>query len=258
MREQRPTVELVVDGREIQAFAGETVLHAARRAGITIPALCYLEGLSVVGACRLCVVQVAEQPQLRPACALPVEEDIEVTTDSPSIRRHRRAILELLFAEGNHVCAVCVSNGACELQDAAVATGMDHVRFDAQAPRRRIDASHPRYVSDPNRCILCTRCVRVCDEIEGAHVWDVAGRGRDAHLVAELGTRWGDTTTCTGCGKCVAVCPTGALHHQGSAVGEMRHAPDLVAAARRRPPRPPVDPPGGRPMNEHTGERAHR
>jgi bidirectional [NiFe] hydrogenase diaphorase subunit len=234
--EQRRTVELVIDGRDVTAFDGETVLQAARREGITIPALCFLEGLSEWGACRLCVVQVAQQPQLRPACALPVEDDMEITTGSERIRRYRRAILELLFAEGNHVCAVCVSNGACELQDAAVATGMDHVRFDAQAPHRRIDASHPRYVSDPNRCILCTRCVRVCHEIEGAHVWDVAGRGRDARLVAELGKPWGDAQSCTWCGKCVAVCPTGALHHQGSTVGEMRHQPDLVArlvAARR-------------------------
>ncbi len=236
MREQRPTVELVIDGRDVEAFEGETVLHAARREGITIPALCYLEGLSEWGACRLCVVQVAERPQLQPACALQVEEDMEVTTDSHKIQRHRRAILELLFAEGNHVCAVCVSNGACELQDAAVATGMDHVRLDTQAPRRQVDASHPRFVSDPNRCILCTRCVRVCHEIEGAHVWDVAGRGRGAHLVAELGKPWGDARSCTECGKCVAVCPTGSLHYQGSTIGEMRHDPDLVArlvAARR-------------------------
>lgn len=229
MRDSQATVEMVIDGREVEAFEGETVLQAARRHGISIPALCYLEGLSEWGACRLCVVQVAEQPQLRPACALPVEQDMEVVTTSDRIDRHRRALLELLFAEGNHVCAVCVSNGACELQDAAVASGMDHVRFEYQSPRREVDASHPRFVSDPNRCILCTRCVRVCHEIEGAHVWDVAGRGRDARLVAELGKPWGDALSCTGCGKCVAVCPTGSLHYQGNAVGEMRHQPDLVA-----------------------------
>jgi bidirectional [NiFe] hydrogenase diaphorase subunit len=236
MAEDRPKVQIVVDGRELEAFEGETVLRAARRHGIEIPALCYLEGLPEWGACRLCVVQVGQRPELRPACALAVEDDMEVTTDSDRIGRYRRALLELLFAEGNHVCAVCVSNGACELQDAAVATGMDHVRFESQAPLRSVDASHPRFVSDPNRCIMCTRCVRVCDEIEGAHVWDVAGRGRDAHLVAELGKPWGESESCTACGKCVAVCPTGALHHQGDAVGEMRHDPALVArlvAARR-------------------------
>jgi bidirectional [NiFe] hydrogenase diaphorase subunit len=229
MRERRKTIEFVVDDTEIDAYEGESVLHAARRHGIAIPALCYLEGLSVWGACRLCVVELAEQHQLRPACAVTVEEDMEVITDSEPIRRHRRAILELLFAEGNHVCAVCVSNGACELQDAAVAVGMDHVRFDYQAPVRSIDASHPKYVSDPNRCILCTRCVRVCDEIEGAHVWDIAGRGSEAHLVAEMGKPWAEAQSCTWCGKCVAACPTGALFYQGRAVGEMRHQPDMVA-----------------------------
>lgn len=236
MRERRKTIEFVVDDTEVDAYEGESVLQAARRHGFTIPALCYVEGLSVWGACRLCVVELAEQHQLRPACAVTVEEDMEVITDSEAIRRHRRTVLELLFAEGNHVCAVCVSNGACELQDAAVAVGMDHVRFDYQAPVRTIDASHPKYVSDPNRCILCTRCVRVCDEIEGAHVWDIAGRGSDARLVAELGKPWGDAQSCTWCGKCVATCPTGALFYQGRAVGEMRHEPHMVArlvAARR-------------------------
>jgi bidirectional [NiFe] hydrogenase diaphorase subunit len=134
----------------------------------------------------------------------------------------------LLFAEGNHVCAVCVANGNCELQDRAVEAGMDHVRFEYQAPLRPVDASHPKYVSDPNRCILCARCVRVCDEVEGAHVWDIASRGHQAVLVTELGGPWGESTSCTWCGKCVAVCPTGALFYQGSAVGEMRHSPDLV------------------------------
>jgi bidirectional [NiFe] hydrogenase diaphorase subunit len=92
-------------------------------------------------------------------------------------------------------------------------------------------------VLDPNRCILCTRCVRVCDEIEGAHVWDVAERGQRAELVAELDRPWGESTSCTWCGKCVAVCPTGSLSYQGSAVGEMQHAPDMIArlaAARQR------------------------
>jgi bidirectional [NiFe] hydrogenase diaphorase subunit len=227
--ERRPTVSITVDDRELEAFEDETVLQACRRHGITIPSLCFLEGLSIISACRLCVVEVAEQHQLRPACTTVVAEDMEVWTDTPRLRSHRRGILELLFAEGNHVCAVCVANGNCELQDQAVHAGMDHVRFDYQAPARAVDASHPRYVFDPNRCILCTRCVRVCHEIEGAHVWDVASRGHHAFLVTELGKPWGESTSCTWCGKCVAVCPTGALFHRGVGVGEMQHQPDLVA-----------------------------
>ncbi|MGF1668113.1 MAG: bidirectional hydrogenase complex protein HoxU [Acidimicrobiia bacterium] len=229
MPERRPTVSISLDDTEVEAFEGESVLQAARRNRIDIPSLCFLEGVSVFGACRICVVEVSEQRQLRPACATQVTEDMEVWTNTAKLRSHRRAILELLFAEGNHVCAVCVANGNCELQDRAVEAGMDHVRFDYQSPARPVDASHPKYLFDPNRCILCTRCVRVCDEIEGAHVWDIASRGHHAYLVTDLGQPWGESTSCTWCGKCVASCPTGALAYQGLAVGEMKHMPDLVA-----------------------------
>ena len=228
MRETRPTVTVTFDGTEYEAFADESVMDAARRLDVPIPSLCYLEGLSLYGGCRICVVQIAEDHRLRPACATTVAQDMEIKTDTPLLRAHRKAIVEMLFAEGNHVCAVCVSNGNCELQDMAVATGMDHVRFDYQVPRRDIDASHPKYIFDPNRCILCTRCVRVCDEIEGAHVWDVAYRGADAVLVTEMNKPWGESTSCTWCGKCVAVCPTGAMAYQGKAVGEMEHEASLV------------------------------
>lgn len=237
MRERRPTVTVTFDGVEAEAFADETVLQAARRAGVTIPSLCFLEGVSIWGGCRLCVVEIAEDPRLRPACATAVAPDMEVHVETPRLRSYRRGILELLFAEGNHVCAVCVSNGNCELQDMAVLCGMDHVRYDQQAPVRHIDASHPKYVFDPNRCIVCTRCVRVCDEIEGAHVWDVAKRGSSSEVVTELNKPWGESTSCTWCGKCVGVCPTGALFYQGRAVGEMTHDPDVIrrlAVARSR------------------------
>lgn len=236
MRERRASVELVIDERTVRAFEGESILQAARRNGIAVPSLCHLEGLSVWGACRICVVEVSAAGRLVPACATTAVADLEVRTNTPRLRAYRRAILEMLFAEGNHVCAVCVANGHCELQDAAVEVGMDHVRLTYLATPRPIDASHPRYVFDPNRCILCTRCVRTCDEIEGAHVWDVASRGGQAHLVTDLAAPWGQSRTCTWCGKCVAACPTGALSVQRSAVGEERHHRDLIArlvAARR-------------------------
>lgn len=235
MRRRRPTTDIVIDGQQVKAFEGETVLDAARRAGIQIPTLCHLDGLSEVGACRLCVVEIAEQRGLKPACAIQVSPEMVVQTNTERLRSHRRMLVELLFAEGNHICSVCVSNGRCELQDVAAAVGLDHVRFKFQAPKRSVDASHPRYVFDQNRCILCTRCVRTCDEIEGAHVWDIAHRGEQAMVVTELGP-WGQSALCTQCGKCVAVCPTGALYAQHSAAGEARHDRDLIArlvAARR-------------------------
>ena len=129
--------------------------------------------------------------------------------------------LELLFAERNHVCSVCVMNGDCELQDLATELGIDHVRVRYQFPSLPVDITHERFGLDHNRCILCTRCVRVCDEIEGAHTWDVMGRGIDAKVITDLNEPWGASDTCTNCGKCVQVCPTGALFEKGRSVAEM-------------------------------------
>ena len=228
-REGRPNVPVSLDSEEVLAYDGETILDLARRAGVPIPTMCYLEGLSVHGGCRLCVVETGGDHRLQLACATEVTAELEVQTSTPNLRDHRRRITELLFAEGNHICSVCVSNGACELQDLAVETGVDHIHYDLEFPRNDVDASHPKYTLDRDRCILCTRCVRVCDEIEGAHVWDIAQRGNQSRLVAELGKPWGESSSCTWCGKCVAVCPTGALSYKGRAVGEMRHDPDVIA-----------------------------
>ena len=202
---------LVINGMDVSARAGQTVLEAARENGVSIPTLCYLEGLSAVGACRMCLVEVTGSPKLHPACVLEVQEGMEVSTDSEKLLHHRRTILELLFAERNHVCAVCVANGNCELQTLAQSQGLTHVRLPYRNPKLPVDASHERFVADPNRCILCTRCVRVCAEIEGAHTWDVMGRGIDARVITDLNEPWGSSSTCTSCGKCVQVCPTGAL-----------------------------------------------
>ena len=225
---RQPDATVGIDAHTVRAYEGETILSAARRAGIPIPTLCYVEGLSVWGGCRLCVVEVGGEQPLRLACATPVVDEMEITTSSDRLVEHRRQLVELLFAEGNHICSVCVSNGACELQDAAVELGIDHIRFEYQFPDRGVDHSHPRFGLDHNRCILCTRCVRVCDEIEGARVWDVASRGSGSYIVAELDQPWGESVSCTSCGKCVAVCPTGALFTKGVAVGEMRHDVDVI------------------------------
>jgi bidirectional [NiFe] hydrogenase diaphorase subunit len=202
---------LEIDGHEVSARAGQTILEVAREHNIYIPTLCHLEGLGDVSACRLCLVEVKGSNKLLPACVATVEEGMEVSTDTERLRKHRRTILELLFAERNHVCAVCVANGNCELQSLAREQGLTHVRLPYRYPTLKVDASHERFTLDHNRCILCTRCLRVCAEIEGAHVWDVMGRGIDSLIISDLHQDWGSADSCTRCGKCVQVCPTGAL-----------------------------------------------
>jgi bidirectional [NiFe] hydrogenase diaphorase subunit len=212
---------LTIDGREASAREDQTVLEVAREIGVFLPTLCALPGLSDPGACRLCLVEVKGVNKLLPACVTRVAEGMEVTVNSDRLDRIRRGILELLFAERNHVCSVCVTNGHCDLQSLAQKLGVTHVHFPYQYPKLPVDASHERFVVDHNRCILCNRCVRVCDEIEGAHTWDIMARGVDCRVVTDLAQPWGKSESCTGCGKCVQVCPTGALSEKGKSVAEM-------------------------------------
>src|SRR5512135_2215453 len=214
---------LTIDGKHVSADETTTILEAATDAGITIPTLCHLEGVYDVGACRLCLVEVAGIAKLLPACTTKVAEGMEVKTDSERLRKYRRMTLELLFAERNHVCSVCVSNGHCELQALACDLGMDHVRYDYCFPQWGVHATPPFLGMDHSRCILCTRCVRACWHIEGAGTKNVAGRGTKSHIITDLNEPWGDSETCTSCAKCVLSCPTGALFHKGATTGEMEH-----------------------------------
>ncbi len=217
--EQR--IMLRIDGEYITTDPGKTILEVARETGIDIPTLCAVPGLTSVGACRLCLIEVKGNQRLLPACTVKVEGGMVVSTRSERLDKYRRMILELLFTERNHVCAVCVSSGACELQDLATQLGVTHAPFEFRNPNLPVDASHERFIEDPNRCILCTRCVRICREVEGANTWEVGGRGINSNIIADLAEPWGGSLSCTSCGKCVQICPTGALAVKGRATGEM-------------------------------------
>jgi bidirectional [NiFe] hydrogenase diaphorase subunit len=222
-------VTFKIDDRDMSGRDDESVLEIAQENGIYIPTLCHLEGLSEIGACRLCLVEIKGSSRLLPACTTLVSEGMEIYTQSERLQQYRRMVIEMLFAEGNHVCSVCVSNGHCELQTMAGSIGLMVVELPYRYPKRSVDASHARFGLDHNRCILCTRCIRVCDEVEGAHNWDMMGRGINSHIIADLNQPWGDSITCTTCGKCVQICPTGALFEKGQSVGEMTKRNDFLA-----------------------------
>jgi bidirectional [NiFe] hydrogenase diaphorase subunit len=218
---------LAIDGTEVAGSEGQTVLEVARDHGIDIPTQSHLDGLSDVGACRLCLVELDGAVRPVPACTTRIVEGMQVTAHSRSLTEHRRTTVEMLFVERNHICSVCVANNHCELQDLAETLGVDHFELPAIHPDVGVDASHSLFAIDHNRCVMCTRCVRVCDEIEGARTWDVMGRGLGARVVTDLGMPWGESPTCTSCGKCVQVGPTGALFEKGRSVAE--------GATRQRP-----------------------
>ena len=222
------TISVRIDGELVTAREGQTILEAANANGKKIPTLCYLKGLSAVGACRVCMVELAGTDRLLPACTTPMQEGMSIKTASGKLTQYRKMAVELLLVERNHICAACVSNGHCELQAMARELGITHVRYSYNNPRLPVDMTHPRYVLDQNRCILCTRCVRVCAELEGANVWEVASRGIYSRIVSDLKDDWGKSQNCTSCGKCVQACPTGALAEKGFPVHQMVKQSELV------------------------------
>lgn len=213
-------ITLKIDGIDVSGRADETILEVARENNVDIPTMCYVEGLSAIGACRLCLVEVTGINKLLPACTTKISEGMDVTTQSEKLLNYRQMIQGMMFSERNHVCSSCVSNGHCELQGMLQTLDMDHIRVPYLYPKAEVDASHEQYVMDHNRCILCSACVRACSEIEGAHTKDVMGRGINARIITDFAQAWGEAESCTKCGKCVQVCPTGALFEKGKAASE--------------------------------------
>lgn len=213
-----PKISLHIDGRPCEGKQGQTILEIARANGVTIPTLCYLKDLTSWGGCRLCIVEIEGSPKLAPSCATPAVAGTRVITQSERLHKLRRATLELLFSERNHVCPMCPSNkGDCGLQHQGYAHGIDGIRYPYLYPALPVELSARYFGLDHNRCILCTRCVRTCDEQEGVHALDVGKRGIQNMIVVDINQTFAESLTCTSCGACVANCPTGALFDKAAA-----------------------------------------
>jgi formate dehydrogenase major subunit len=211
-------ITLTIDGKPCRGREGQTILEIATENKIYIPTLCYLKHLSAWGGCRMCIVEVQGSPKVVPSCSTPASDGGVITTTSDRLKHLRRVTLELLFSERNHICPICpVNKGDCELQQQGYRHGMDHLRIPYLYPALPVDVSGKYFGIDHNRCILCTRCVRTCEEMEGTHTLDIANRGEKNRVIVDLNTSFGESTSCTSCGACVAACPTGALFDKPAA-----------------------------------------
>ncbi len=230
------TITLTINDKPVSAQPGQTLLQVCREQGIDIPTLCYMENLFPSGACRMCVVEVEGARGLVPSCAFPVAEGQVVHTHSPRARRARKTIVELLLANHPQECLTCVRSGKCELQTLSQDLGVREQRYDGARREFPIDASSVSLVRDPEKCILCGRCVRVCEEIQGVSSIDFTGRGFQTVIAPAMGRPLGETS-CVNCGQCILACPTGALREQSNLKEVWDHIndPEMIVIAQVAP-----------------------
>jgi len=201
-------ITVFIDGVEVKAQAGQTILEAADNAGVYIPRLCALKELSPYGSCRVCTVMVNGRPQS--ACTQPAAEGMIVESQTPKVQDIRKGIIEMLFVEGNHFCMFCEKSGNCELQALAYRFGIAAPRYPFLFPKRELDASHPDIFIDRNRCILCARCIRASRDIDGKGVFEFIGRGARRRLAVNSEALLAGTDAAA-TDKAMDVCPVGAL-----------------------------------------------
>ena len=202
-------VNFKIDGRQLSAPKGTTILEAAENAGIPIPHLCFLKGINEIGACRMCVVEVEGTNRLVPSCNNEVLEGMVVHTNTPRVRQARLTNMHLLLSQHKSECTSCIRNGNCELQTMAQDLNIYHQPYEPKIERSCKCKDVP-IIRDATKCIKCMRCVQICDKIQGMHIWDVEGTGSRTTVNVSLNRELKDTD-CTFCGQCVTHCPTGAL-----------------------------------------------
>ena len=228
--------EIEVNNKSIKARNGETILEALTRNGISVPTLCYMDNLYPTGSCRMCVVEVEGKPNLIPSCSYPVEEWMKISTHSPRVVNARKTIVELLLSNHPDDCLYCERNGNCELQKFAEELDVRERRFPGKKNKYKTDPSSASITRDPAKCILCGRCIRVCEEIQRVTALDFIGRGHKM-LVGPAFNKGLNLSSCINCGQCIMVCPTGALVEKRHFAGiqDALHNPDLHVVIQTSP-----------------------
>lgn len=201
-----------IDGIEVEAQAGMTILKAAQSVGIKIPTLCYLEFMDPEASCRMCMVEIVGMPKLVTACSFPIEDGYEILTKSERVIEARRGALDLLLSNHPNECFACPGNGDCEFQTLCREYGVEKTSYPGKMEKKPIDDSNPYFTYDPNLCILCHRCVNTCAHLVGRSAIGLENRGFDTMVSpAPFGGEWIDNMECEFCGNCVQACPVGAL-----------------------------------------------
>ncbi len=207
-------ITIKINGMDVTAPAGSTILEAARLVHIEIPTLCYLKEINEIGACRMCVVEVKGARTLVTACVYPINEGMEVWTNTPKVLESRKKTLQLLLSNHRKECLSCVRSGNCELQQLCRDLGVtDEHKYDGEMLASEIDTSAAHMIRDNSKCILCRRCVAVCEKVQGIGVIGANERGFKTYIGSAFDMGLGETS-CVSCGQCIAVCPTGALREK--------------------------------------------
>ena len=206
-------VSLTIDGRSVTVPAGTSLMRAAAEIGTSIPKLCATDSLEPFGSCRLCLVEIEGRPGTPASCTTPVAEGMVVATQTPRLAKLRKGVMELYISDHPLDCLTCPANGDCELEDMAGAVGLREVRYGYAGENHLVaetDASNPYFAFDSTKCIVCSRCVRACDETQGTFALTIAARGFDSAVSASQAEPFFGSE-CVSCGACVAACPTAAL-----------------------------------------------
>ena len=228
-------VNVTIDGVKVQVEPGTTVLEAARQAHIHIPTLCHLKDINAIGACRMCVVDVGARA-LAAACVMPVFDGMVVKTNTPAVREARKAVLELILSNHERKCLSCMRSTTCELQALANDLGVNESKFDGKNIEYPLDTFSPSIVRDPNKCILCRRCVAVCHDVQGVGAIGPIHRGFKTIIAPAFGKKLSETD-CINCGQCINVCPVGALRERNDTdkVWDAINDPDKIVVVQPAP-----------------------